>query len=86
MIVPRKQYKEKYASELLVFINKTDTKGVITNFTKVDETFGVLSCYIYSIIDKYCSLESEFNGLKQVKKIAYETAYELMCLVNCYLL
>eukprot|EP00826_Nyctotherus_ovalis_P015060 TRINITY_DN14246_c0_g3_i4.p1 TRINITY_DN14246_c0_g3~~TRINITY_DN14246_c0_g3_i4.p1 ORF type:complete len:208 (-),score=29.72 TRINITY_DN14246_c0_g3_i4:632-1255(-) len=82
LLIPCKQTKEKAVSEFLVFMNKKDARGTITNFNKNDEIIGKLSAHIYLLITKYYEIQAEFDKLRRVKKVAFEIAYELLCFVR----
>lgn len=82
LLIPCKQTKERAASEFLAFMNKKDARGAIIDFNKNDETVGKLSAHIYLLITKYYEMQAEFDKLRKVKKLAFETAYELLCFVK----
>lgn len=82
LVVPRKSHKENLASELLVFVNKKEGKNSMGVFCKSDEALGSLACCVYFMIEKYYKMMNKLRELRDAKKEAFDTIYELLCFVR----
>eukprot|EP00826_Nyctotherus_ovalis_P053152 TRINITY_DN685_c0_g4_i2.p1 TRINITY_DN685_c0_g4~~TRINITY_DN685_c0_g4_i2.p1 ORF type:complete len:211 (-),score=68.94 TRINITY_DN685_c0_g4_i2:740-1372(-) len=78
MVVPKRNDKERLASELIVFLNKQDGKRANLSFGKLDEVFGILSGHIYSLISDYNFLLKQYDKAKVTAKVMAESISELL--------
>eukprot|EP00826_Nyctotherus_ovalis_P055596 TRINITY_DN7398_c0_g1_i1.p2 TRINITY_DN7398_c0_g1~~TRINITY_DN7398_c0_g1_i1.p2 ORF type:complete len:160 (+),score=31.46 TRINITY_DN7398_c0_g1_i1:167-646(+) len=82
LVVPRKSQKESLASELLIFVNKKEGKNLLGVFCKSDESLGSLACCMYFMIEQYYKMTNKLRELRDAKKEAFDTIYELLCFVR----
>ena len=82
MVLPKRNDKERLASELIIFLNKKDNKNANMNFNKLDEIFGLLSGHIYSLVSNYNDLIKLYDKSKLVAKKTIESIAELLSYVR----